>query len=286
MNINLPANIENVSDEDVMLATGQDSGQSGLALPSLRINYNDEDEDGNRLPKGSWVINVDGTPVYAEEVIVRIMFVTHQYGHYDTDAQKQVATSVHFQNWSSEIPDDTGGFRCGKVSKDTLDTLSAAEQKVQKDIKLSRVCFCLVDIDGADKDGNKVSAENIPAVFYARGTNFMPITDYLKSLTRQKFLMQRVKTKFTTIRKKNGSLIYYEVVPEVSEMVETLSKEDIEIIQDAAEAASSENEKIMKKHYKATGGKPEVVEKAKDILEKIISDDDDLNDELPANLGG
>lgn len=286
MNVNLPANIADVSPEDIMRLTGQEAGQSGINLPSLRINYHEEDDDGNSLPKGHWVMSVDGVLVYAPEVLVRILFSTYQYGHYDNDLKKQVSTSVHFQNWSDDIPDDSGGFRCGKVSKTEYEKLSPADQAVQKDIKLSRVLFCLVDIDGVDFEGNPVSAESVPAVFYARGTNFMPIADYLKTLTRHKKLMQKVITKFKIEKHKNGTLTYFEVAPESGDEVDAITSHDIELIQEAAEAVKAENDGVIAKFEKARGGSKKKVDQSKDLLAKILDDDDDLNDELPPNLGG
>lgn len=286
MNVNLPANIKDVSPDELMALTGQDVPMGGLNMPSLRINYHEEDDDGNQLPRGQWTMSVDGTQVFAPTVNVRILFATHQYGHYDTDKNKQVSTSVHFQNWSDDIIDDAGGFRCGKVSRDRLDTLSEAEQAVQKDIKLSRVLFCLVDIVGVDKAGEPVEGKAVPAVFYAKGTNFMPMTDYLKMLTRNKKLMQKVVTKFDIQRKKNGTLTYFEVVPSEDGEVDSITKEDMELLADAVDAVKLENDRVTKKWEKVNGGKAEKIEESKDLLTKIMDGDDDLNDELPANLGG
>ena len=47
------ANINNMSDEQIKQAIGQDDGSSsGISIPRLGINRSPEDDDGNQLPVG------------------------------------------------------------------------------------------------------------------------------------------------------------------------------------------------------------------------------------------
>ena len=50
---NVIANINNMSDEQIKQAVGQDDGfSSGISIPRLGIIRSPEDEDGNQLPVG------------------------------------------------------------------------------------------------------------------------------------------------------------------------------------------------------------------------------------------
>ena len=60
---NLPEilNIESMSAREVNRLTGFDQEESALMIPSLRINYDDEDDQGNKIPRGEWLLSSEGT---------------------------------------------------------------------------------------------------------------------------------------------------------------------------------------------------------------------------------
>ena len=62
-----------------------------------------------------------------------------------------VSMSTHFRSFSEEIPDNQGGFKCGKVPRKDFDDLSDAEKVIQKEIKTTKVLFGTVTM-GAIKD--------------------------------------------------------------------------------------------------------------------------------------
>lgn len=291
MTINLPANIETFSKQDLMVLTGQEQEQSGLGLPSLRVNYDDQDKDGNNVPRGHWVLATGGQVVYAPVAALRVMFSTYQYSHFDQDEQKMVSTSIHFQNWNQEVPDDAGGMKCGKLPKKTVESLSEAEKQVQSRIKVARVLFGLVSMEGVNHAGEKASITDVPAVFYAKGTNFMPMADYLKELHRKGVPMQTVQTQLDLKRLRNGAVTYWEVVPSTVKTDVDIAQEDFKLISQFAETAKAENEVVLRKWKKVQGGDKSETQDRRKLVEAIMRGnasqapiDPDLNDAIPDNM--
>ncbi len=243
MSENLPA-VTSENTEELMKVLGQMSDFQGSSLPSLRINYNEENEFEEQIPKGQWTFQSGGKVVYSPECTFRIMFVRMQYSHWNREENVTTATSVYFKDFSEEIPDDAGGFKAGKVAKADFEKLPEAEKAIQKEIKLSKVLFGYVSITGKDAHDNDIVIEDEPCVFYARGTNFMPIAKYLDDLTKKNILILGVITKFSLLKKKNGSLIFWEVVPSIQEEV-TLVEEDNNKIKKFADTIAAENREIV-----------------------------------------
>lgn len=288
MEINLPTTLDGLSAHELMVMTGFKQEFDGSQLPALRVNYDDEDDDGNEIPRGAWALTteVDNNLVTIfskEPVFFRPLFNTRQYSHYDADTQKMIAVSVHFQKWGDEVPDSAGGFKCGKVTKKQFEQLTEAEQEVQKKIKLSNVLFGLVTMSGVTRTGNKISVENVPCLFYARGTHYMPIDGFLDKLRKTNTPPQTVVIKFDLERKKNGGVTYWEVVPTTEKDVPFVAA-DLEIMTKFTETIKAENAQILDKWKKARakGSKP-----SQEKLAELIGDDKadnaslELNDEIP-----
>lgn len=240
---NLPVLAE-ASNEELAVALGFKQNFQGPLLPTLRVNYEDEDQDENPIKRGDWSINYEGTPVYAKEVVVRLMFSRFQYSHYDLTEGKTICTSVFFENFGDEIPDTCGGFKCGKLTRKEQADISPSEKELQRKIKLSRVMFVLATMNGKDAKGNKVTVEDYPCIFHARGTHYMPVGDYIDELVRLGNLPMAVLTKFSTKRKKNEGVTFWEVVPENSGDV-PFTADDYKIVKDFAALVESENIRIM-----------------------------------------
>lgn len=252
MSTNLPSLTPNSKEtkKQVMQFLGQSSplnGDSAVDFPSLRVNYDDEDSEGNVIPRGHWTFSYNGRNVYSSEVFMRIMFVRMQYSHYNQEKRQQISTSIYFTTFGEEVPDDTGGMKCGKLSKRELDKLSESERKIQSEIKLSKVLFGFVSADAKTSTGEDLKIQNYPVVFYARGTHYMPIADYLDNLTREGILMLGVQTKFTLNKRKNGSVTYWEVVPSIGENIEINLEQDQQAIKHISDMVEEENRKIIEK---------------------------------------
>lgn len=282
---NLPSTFEGLSDDELMLATGQGQ-EMGLGLPSLRVNYDDEDSDGNSVPRGQWTIQSDGTQYFAKDVSLRVLYSTYQYSHYDADEGKMVSKSVHFTRFGEEVYDDAGGKKCGKVKRKDFESLSKSEQKVQKKIKLSKVLFGVVTLTGVDNKGKKATLKNEPCVFYARGTNYMPMSDLIQDMHNSKKVMQRTQLLLELKREKNDGVTYWSAVPAIEKEGVEVTTDDYELMRKFALTAHAESEDIFNKWraivIKNSAGQKDVADK---INAKVEDGDDIPFDDSTDDIG-
>jgi hypothetical protein len=286
----LPVDLDVTSNHDLMVMLGQKQEQTGSGLPTLRVNYDDENAAGVAVPRGKWTAwTDDGVQVFADTASFRIMASAYQYSHFDNDEGKMVSTSIYFQGWNEEIIDDIGTLKCGKLSKKDIDNLPPAEQKEQKKIKCARVLFGLATLAGKDADDNKVTITDLPCAFYAKGTHFMPMTGYIDDLSQDNILMPTINTTLNLDRKKNGKVTYWEVVPSRGD-AQKLTKADIELVQSFSDTIRAENDAIIDKWKSA---KVKLGESSKDVArdwQEPLNDvtppspqhlDADMDDEIP-----
>lgn len=274
-----------ISEEEWLRLTGAPVEKAGLNLPSLRVNYDDQDDDGNDIPRGQFVIsNPDGVRVFAKSVKLRIMAVRMQYSRYDAEAQKTASTSIYFRSFYDEVPDDTGTLKCGKVDKKKFETLTDPEKNFQKSIKLARVLFCLISVEGKTAKGEDATIENMPCVFYARGTNYMPISDYLDQFNK-KGSYSSVWTEFTLERKRNGGASFWEVKPETKDKA-NVTVEDITLLRDFDATIQAVNDDILGKWTKAKAkqGNPDMQAVAQSLSGNTPPWDNDLDDPTDGGL--
>ena len=82
------ANINEMSNEQIMEAIGQDDGSSkGVNIPRLGINRSPEDDDGNQLPVGEISVNIGA----------------FQVGPVSFNSHILEKSYTHFTNGSSEL---------------------------------------------------------------------------------------------------------------------------------------------------------------------------------------
>lgn len=275
MSDNLPANLAELDTKELAKLTGQTEDRTGNMLPTLRVNYDDEDDDNNSLPRGQWsCYTSSGKRIFAKEVSLRIFLTKYQYNHYDQDASEMVSTSVYFSKFGDQAPDTAGGYKCNKVTKKQLKELSEAEQAVQKQIKCSRVCFGLLTAEGVDQLGEKVSVTDEPVIFYARGTHYMPMSDYIKKTSNAEGWLGGVVTNLSLKKEKNGSVTYWIVVPS---MVKTIkpSEEDLAMLRQFYDTVEAENKSIVEQFYSA--------QKTASV-QSPIPEDVPFDDGIPANM--
>lgn len=277
---NLPSVLKDGSQKEIMLMTGQSTGYEANPTNTLRVNYDDEDSDNRSIPRGQWTMFVDGKQVFAEEVSLRIMLTRMQYSHFDQDKNEHVSSSIYFTSYSDECPDTAGTFRCGKPTKKELQKLPEDEQAAFKAIKLSKVIFGFVSCEAKTADGEDVSVKDHPVLFYARGTHFMPMAEYLEGLTSQGILMMGVNTKLKLNKKKNGAVVYWEVDPEVADTVEINLEKDTATLQELMTWINAENDAILEKWQEIRAKGDGTI----DTTAKVINLENDFDDDLPADM--
>lgn len=250
METNLPANLDTLDTKALMELTGQTQAFA-KGHPVLRVNYDDATEDGLEIPRGQWTITTpEGQPIYAKTCQFVPILCTLQYNHYDEVKQQVSSTSVHFQSWSDEIIDSSGGLKCGKVTRREFAKLPPEEQAKQKKIKLSKVIHGFLTMTGVDPLGEKKTVENLPVVFYARGTNYMPMDGYFESLAKKGLPMQGRVAELSLKRLRNDGVTFWEVVP-VAGAEAPVTNDTFEAIKTFAEGIAEENKAITEKWQKA-----------------------------------
>ena len=187
----LPTVTNNTTFEQIASLIGQDvpTNGGGPSINLLKINRDNEDDNGRSIPAGSFFVNLPEGTVYAKTIKFQLFMQRYQYMHYDAEANEMVSKSILAKNLypQTEIPDTIGTMRCGSVPAAQRDSLSAEQALKQKDIKCFRMLYGKVTFnDAVDAEGKSVEVSNLPVLWRARGSNFMPISKPLDALSAQK----------------------------------------------------------------------------------------------------
>ena len=155
--------------------------------------------------------------------------------------------SIQGASFGDEFFDNAGGIRCGKLNKRDLEGLSSddPERTLQANIKSAQVVYGMVETD---------SIEAGPAVWYARGSNFMPVADWIKTLEKQGKLLFNTRATLSTLRQKYGGNIYYKSKIDVKDYVEFDPAVDVPILEKFVESVNSHNASIESEYKEARGG--------------------------------
>jgi len=275
------------SFEDIAKIIGQDEPSN--ATPSmfyLKINRDHEDDSGRSIPAGSWTTSLDASnkAVYAKEIDLQVFAQRYQYLHYDAEVNEMVSRSIMANNLypQTEIPDTVGTFRCGSVPASQREGLSADKALQQKNIKCFRMLFGKASfIDAVDADGNSVEANDLPVLWRARGSNFMPISVPIDSLSAQKKPFIFYKLRGSLEKKKNGGLVYYVGGFKVNDGPIDFTDEDQSTLSFFMDYINSENKKVVALYDEVLRKQGKVIDQAP----ATVDVDDALNDDVNAALG-
>lgn len=281
----LPSVTNDISFEQLAGLIGQEAPSSGggASLSLLKINRDHEDDNGRSIPAGSFFVNHSGTAVYAKTIKFQLFMQRYQYMHYDAVANEMVSKSVLAKDLypQTEIPDTIGTFRCGSVPASQRDSLSPEQALKQKDIKCFRMLFGKVTFnDAVDADGNSTEVVDLPVLWRARGSNFMPISKPLDALSAQKkpFIFYNLNALLN--KAKNGGLVYYVSDLSVGDGPLDFTDADQELLKYFVDYIDGENKQIMGEYDKALRMSGDVI----DATSVDASIDDALNDDLPESM--
>jgi len=247
MTENQVASFDQLNQNQIMEMIGQDVGQTGTGLPRLTINRQPENDEGNKLPVGTYAVYDSGVEsmVYGKPATFRPFLNAFQFMEYDAEQNKFSKRSVIFKNWKDDPIDTSGGSRCGKVPFKERDKLSQAELEHQKSIKCYRLLFGTVSFDGVTSNGNKVSVKDKPVLWRVTGSNFTPVGESIQSLKNRKKLMFNHTLSLDTERRKAGSNVFYVSAIKINQKEVTFTKENMELMKKFQDTISSENEDIV-----------------------------------------
>ena len=210
----LPTTLDDLSEDKLKKLIGQSGDTStGGGMPRLSINHSTEDDDGNQIPRGFYMIkNSEGRSIFAPKAMYRPFVRTFMYSVWDNDSNSFGGQTIQSRSMNDLFYDTNGGLKCGKLAPDVLKTLDehSPDAVLQKSIKCVQVLYGLVSItEGQDATGKPSTVENIPAVWYVRGSSFMRISDWIKTIEAQRKLMPTATAELTTVKGKRGGNIYY-----------------------------------------------------------------------------
>ena len=254
------ANINNMSDEQIKQAIGQDDGSSsGVSIPRLGINRSPEDDDGNQLPVGH-LFTYDssvGQNVFGKPVTFRPFISAMQYMHYDPEKSEYVNRSIIFKNWKEEAIDILGGTRCGKVPFKERASLTPEQLAEQRTIRCYRLLYGLLSFKGKKANGEDHEVANLPVLWRVTGTAFAPVGSALDQVNKRKKLMFTTTFSIDSKRQKKGGNVFY--IPEISVNADAnleMSKEDMETLTVFQDIINTENAEVVDLYKAAKKGQP------------------------------
>ena len=254
------ANINNMSDEQIKQAIGQDDGsRSGISIPRLGINRSPEDDDGNQLPVGH-LFTYDssvGQNVFGKPVTFRPFISAMQYMHYDPEKGEYVNRSIIFKNWKEEAIDILGGTRCGKVPFKERASLTPEQLAEQRTIRCYRLLYGILSFKGKKANGEDHEVANLPVLWRVTGTAFAPVGSALDQVNKRKKLMFTTTFSIDSKRQKKGGNVYY--TPEISVNADAnlqMSKEDMETLTVFQDIINTENAEVVDLYKAAKKGQP------------------------------
>ena len=253
----LVAALQNDNTEELKKLTGQgEGGGDRVGLPRLGINYDQENDDGNPLPRGHWKIFVDGEFLYAPEVKIQSLMRMFEYSMWDAEANEGrggfSCKSVQKPSFGGTFPDTEGGNKCGRLTRDEEEKLNDQDPAYLK----SRAVICnqviYGTISGTFKTGagKEVKIDKKPMIAYFKKSGFKPISDFISGLGRQDKVMAHCEITLRTHKNKKGSVTYWTPVPTLSGTV-GLSEDDKHLVVKFDQTIRAHNDSVLQEFKEA-----------------------------------
>ena len=250
-------------------------------LPELKINYQEENEQGQELPRGQFFVKGTGEdPIFAKSVTFRPLSQLFQWIQYDPEANKVKNKTVMVPMLRDEARDQKGTVRCGKPVSKVLREMSPEDQKRYSDIKCFRQIRGLVSYTGKTPDGETGTIENMPCIIMAKGSGFNQFEDeYLKKIPRSN-KMYEFSTKMTLTKEKSGATVWWVMhYDPILDNPQPMDEDVYETLKVFAGMVKKENDAVNTAYNQALV-QNDLTENAVDAIEGVVADlEDDLVDE-------
>ena len=258
MSNNEVANIDGLSQDQIMSMIGQEKSSTGNFLPKLAINRFPENDDGAEVPVGSYGVYVPelDSMAYGKPVTFRPFMNAYQYMKYDADKNEYSNRSIIFKSWKDEAIDIQGGVRCGKIPAKELANLSDEERMKQKAIKCYRLVYGLVSFKGTLPGGADAEVTSLPVLWKVTGSNFKPVGEAIESLRRRGKVMFNHTLTLKSKKKKAGSNVFYVSDISVDADEVQFSDKEKEILLAFQDTINTENEEIVELWRQAKKAEP------------------------------
>jgi len=244
-------NIVSSFDSDDTDAFMQLSGQGkapkvSQGLSRININYDVETEDGKTLTRGDWKMMYEGEMIYAKTVILRPILRTFEWSVFDPDQNSFSCKSVQKPSLSGDFPDTEGGNKCGRLSAEDEERLKDDDPTKlrSRSAVCNQVLYSVISGDFKKGNGEAVRVDNHPVVAYFKRSGFVPIRNFIDSLTKQKKIMQKCNISLGTAKQKKGSVQYWIPVPTLDSET-TISEEDKALMKKFADTVKAHNQNVL-----------------------------------------
>ena len=228
----------------------QNTEEVSSLLPLLKINYQEEDSDGNELKKGLFVLgNTPDTAVYAKEVTFRVFGDFMQYLHWDADKEEVVNRTIIHRGGDEPI-DEKGTVRCGRPAGKEFHALSDEAKKKYQGITCFRYLYGVVTMSGTTATGETKELVKQPCLFRTKGSSFLNFSkEVIEGCNAKSIMFQQVESLMSTQRHKKGSVTYFtpHFTPDFSNILE-ISESDAEVMRNILETIKVVNDDIRNKH--------------------------------------
>tara|TARA_E500000318_G_scaffold73251_1_gene67871 strand:+ start:240 stop:1076 length:837 start_codon:yes stop_codon:yes gene_type:complete len=250
--------------EGLLVALGQDGvGESKQSGPSsLRINYDADTDDGHTLKRGTWKVWNGTENVFSDSVFITPMLRTFEYNIFDAEEGAMVARSVQRKKMTDAFPDNNGGMKCGRLTRQEEDGLGQDDARLllSKSVTCNVIVYGKLDMpDGKTAAGKKAPLENLPFVGYFKRSGFRPMNDFIQQKLGNKIPLPTAYIELKTKRMSNGGITYWIPQPELVKEVQ-FTPESKELMQKFMDTVAASNAKIINEH--------------KDAKKQIVSDED------------
>ena len=244
---NIVGSFSNDDIESLMNLTGQSTvSKSNQGLSRLNINYDIETEDGHTLTRGDWKMMYEGEMVYAKSVLIRPILRTYEWSVFDPELGNFKCKSVQKPTMSGDFPDTEGGNKCGRLSPQEEEKLSDDDPvKLQSRTAVcNQVLYCVISGDFVKGNKEAVKIDSHPVVAYFKKSGFVPMKNFIESLTKQKKIMQKCWINMATAKQKKGSVTYWTPVPTLKSETD-ITDQDKELMKKFAETVKAANQSVL-----------------------------------------
>ena len=268
-------------EKELAMILGSNEDQTATKsdyLPEIKMNVEDEDDQGNTLKKGLFFIKgVEEERAFAETISIRPLAHHYQWLHWSATDNKMANKTILVTNWGTEPIDERGTTRCGKPKGKDFRQLDPEEQKKYSEIKCFRQVRCLVDFDGKTSTGEAVKYENLPCIILLKGSNFSPFEDeFTKKLPKGSNIYD-YKATVTTERRKQGSVVYFVMHFEPNTKTKLpLDDKTFETMQGMASMITRENKSIQGKYQRSLSD----AQSDHMTIDAVVSNSSDLNEDF------
>ena len=166
-----------------------------------------------------------------------------------------------FTSWTDPIPDTNGTQKCGSVAKADRDKLDPIEKLEQNKITCYKHTWGLATMKGLSPEGKELSVTDEPVLYTARGTNFLPIVEVLRGLSKRgKIMYNSIIEFYDTEKQTKGSNTWY-----IGKIRDTFKHADFtdkdkETLKGFLEIVKSENDYVLSEHNAKQKAKGEVLD--------------------------